>query len=294
MRTKVWLLCSIAWVGCGDSRTRPEVDSGGESPAQDGGETVAGDSGGAPPPVCAEATRLWMEDFEGGNYARWTGNTYAADWDGGHCHDNGFTSDRAHGGSRSHRSEISCPANGDVHRGYGGVQFAGDSPMGAFTNGGTGIDAPHGIVVTFWNWLEAPYRFGDGRWFSFWTANTDCAWGEQVITVGLQDPEQRIYPAHVQNIVFDPGAPAYPMGEWVRISIYLNTHTGDLHLWQNGASVAHASFVRPSTDVCHFHWGAYASGDNSDVVLYEDDMSVWKLEEAWTDFSREPAFQSCE
>lgn len=52
--------------------------------------------------------------------------------------------------------------------------------------------------------------------------------------------------------------------------------------------MVHASFACPSSDLCQFHWGAYASGDNDGVVLFEDDQSVWRLEEPWVDMGREP------
>ena len=64
----------------------------------------------------------------------------------------------------------------ESHRGYGGLQFDHDSLVPAYTNQGTGIDAPNGVVNTYWSWLEAPYEFENGKWFSFWTVNNDCGW----------------------------------------------------------------------------------------------------------------------
>ena len=43
-------------------------------------------------------------------------------------------------------------------------------------------------------------------------------------------------------------------------------------------------------DICQWHWGAYASGDNDDVVLYEDDNVIWKLQEQLPSFDAEPYF----
>jgi len=40
--------------------------------------------------------------------------------------------------------------------------------------------------------------------------------------------------------------------------------------------------------ICQWHWGMYASLTNDNIVLYEDDNGIWKLQEAWTDFKREP------
>jgi hypothetical protein len=64
-----------------------------------------------------------------------------------------------------------------------------------------------------------------------------------------------------------------------------------MYVWQNGTKISDVTFVRASTRICQWHWGAYASGDNDNVVLYEDDNSIWKLQQAWTDFAREPLCQ---
>jgi hypothetical protein len=246
------------------------------------------------PGACVRARRLWFEDFETGNYERWTGQSYFSDW-GNHCQDNDFSTLTARSGRSSHRSEITCRSHDSVHRGYGGLQFSGDEVLPYYTNRGTGTDAPNGIVNTFWARLDTPYEFGSGRWFSFWTINNDCTWGDRVITLGLEDATRRLTPAHVKEsggtVTFSPGAPGFPFGEWVRVTIYVNYHRGEMHVWQNGESVVHGTFRRPTTAICHWHWGAYASGDNDDVVLFEDDNSLWKLEERWTDFSTEPWFE---
>lgn len=89
-------------------------------------------------------------------------------------------------------------------------------------------------------------------------------------------------------MTFAEGAPRFPLGQWVRTTIYVNYHEGRLHVWQDGTDLVDATFSRGDTDLCQWHWGMYASGDNDDVVLYEDDNSLWKLEEPWTDFTVEP------
>jgi hypothetical protein len=174
------------------------------------------------------------------------------------------------------------------------VQFNGDQPLPAYTGQGQGIDAPNGVVNTFHVWLETTATFTGGKWFSFWTVNGSCDYSEDVLTLGLEDPSNRLAAAHYQpgggSRTFAPNAPAFPLGKWVRITIYVNYHTERMHVWQDGIKVSDVTFVRASTRLCQWHWGAYASGDNDDVVLYEDDNSIWKLEQAWTDFSREPWF----
>jgi hypothetical protein len=250
-----------------------------------------GDSGTS----CFRATRLWFEDWETGDYSRWTSQTYGNSW-GNACQSNALSQDRAVSPTRSHRSEITCTytTEGNVHRGYGGLQFSGDQLVPAYTNTGQGIDAPFGIVNTFHVWFDTTATFTGGKWFSFWTVNGSCDWSENVLTLGLEDPSHRLAAAHYQTgggtRTFAPGAPGVPLRQWVRITVYVNYHTETMYVWQNGTKISDVTFVRASTRICQWHWGAYASGDNDNVVLHEDDNSIWKLQQAWNDFSREPWF----
>ena len=281
----------VAAIGCSSGGGDADTDASTQSvDALAGGGPDAGCQGDC---VCVEATRLWFDDFETGDYSRWTSSDYGADWNNGTCHDNQVSTDRAVSGAAAHRSEITC-AIGMSHRGYGGVQFDGDAPLGAYTNTGSGIEAPYGVVNTYWSWLDVPYSFENGRWFSFWTVNNSCDWSDNVITLGLEDPSNRMTPAHIVNnggtVTFAPQAPTFPLRTWVRTTIYINYHDGTIHIWQDGAKLLDGTFSRSDTDICQWHWGAYASGDNTDVVLYEDDNSIWKLGQPWPDFDVEPYF----
>jgi len=265
---------------------------GGSARGGAGSGGAAGVTGGE----CASATRLWHEDFETGDYSRWTSNTYGNAW-GNDCQSNAVATERAVSGTRSQRSEITCAytAEENVHRGYGGLQFNGDDVLPGYTNTGEGIDAPYGVVNTFHSWLDTDTVFENGTWFSFWTVNSSCDWSEPVLTLGLEDSARRLAAAHYAagaggERIFLPGAPAFPLGRWVRITIYLNYHDQVLHVWQDGQQVSRVTFDRPRTTICQWHWGAYASGDNDDLVLFEDDNSIWKLDQRWTDFSVEPWF----
>ena len=115
-----------------------------------------------------------------------------------------------------------------------------------------------------------------------------------MITLGLEDTSNRLTPAHIQNtggtVTWAQNPPAFPMGQWVRTTIYINYVEGVMVVWQDGQKVNESTFSRSDDDICQWHWGAYASGDNDDVVLYEDDNSIWKLNEPWTDFDTEPYF----
>ena len=101
-------------------------------------------------------------------------------------------------------------------------------------------------------------------------------------------------PAHIVNtggtVNFVPNPPAFPMRTWARTTNYINYHDGVTHIWQDGSKLLDGTFSRSDTDICQWHWGAYANADNDDVVLYEDDNSIWKLNEPWSDFSQEPYF----
>jgi hypothetical protein len=261
--------------------TTSKGDAAPDGGARDGGDASAN---------CTKAKLLWSEDFETGDYSRWTSKTYDGNW-GNACQSNGFSTLHAVSGTHSHRSEIVCTYT-ESHRGYGGLQFAGDSVVPAYTNTGVGTDAPYGVINTFHSWLDTPTVFQNGKWFSPWTVNSDCGWADEVMTLGLEDASNKLAAAHYQagggTRVFVPNAPAFPVGRWVRVTVYVNYADGTMHYWQDGAEVAHVTFVRPKKTICQWHWGMYASADNDNIVLFEDDNSIWKLEEAWTDFKREP------
>jgi hypothetical protein len=243
---------------------------------------------------CFNAKQLWFDDFETGDYRRWTSMNYYDSW-GNNCQNNGISTESAHSPTHSQRSEIVCAyAENGVTRGYGGLQFSGDNVVPAFTNTGVGIDAPNGVVTVMWMRLDSPTVFQNGTWVNFWTSSATCDWSDEVMTVGLEDSSNRLAAAHYQNgggtRTFSPNAPALPRGQWTRVTVYVNYYDGVLHVWQDGKSVEHVTFNRALKTICQFHWGLYASGDNNNVVLFEDDKSLWKLGEKWTDFDKEPYF----
>jgi hypothetical protein len=277
---------------------RCATDAGPQAPPQADAGTVsppptATDAGPLPSTECVSARRLWADDFETGDYRNWTGSYGGRSADG--CRNNWLTTSGVHSGTYAQRSVITCTSP-DSHRGYAGMQFSGDTPLPDYTNSGVGTYAPNGLVNTFWVRLDLPsYLPGDGRWISLWTANSDCNWAERVVTLGLENPGMRLTPAHIWDtggtVTFSPNAPSFPTGRWVRVTVYINYVRGQMHVWQDGASVVHATFSRPTQDVCHWHWGLYASGNNYDVAMMEDEKSIWKLEESWTDFNVEPWFE---
>jgi hypothetical protein len=232
---------------------------------------------------------LWCDDFSLGNYSRWTGGYEEPT----SCEQSGFATDEYHSPGKSHRSAIVCQT-AESHRGYGGLRFLGDVVLPSFSSPSPGgINAPHGVVITFWNWLDVPYTFDTTRWLSLMTVTHDCSnsW-QQVVTLNIDDSSMRLKPVHVSSVSYAPGAPAMPLRQWVRITVYLNYAAGSMHVWQNGAKVCSAAFSRPVTTMCQWHFGLYASGPNYDVVLYEDDLSMVKLLQPLTSFAAEPTFST--
>lgn len=240
--------------------------------------------------ACVQAQQLWFDDFETGDLSRWTSNSYVSVQHRGGCHASGFSTDRVNGGTHSHIASIGC-RGADKHRVYGGLQFGGDTVLPRFTNTGTGIDAPHGIVVTFSSWLDAP-GFGNGRWMSLFTTNNSCNHSDRVVTFGLEDATNQLTPAHVLatggSLTYAPERSAFPLRQWVRTTVYVNYYTGELHVWQDGVSQMHGTFRRSTNQICQLHWGLYASAVNTAITLFEDDMSVWKLQQPLADYDHEP------
>jgi hypothetical protein len=236
---------------------------------------------------CVPATKLWCDNFELANYSRWTGG-YSS-WSS--CATTGFALDQWVSSLRSQRSQVACTA-ADSHRGYGGLRFNGNQMLSSFTiSSPGGIDAPNGVVVTFWNWLATPHTFSPTQWMSVMTITDDCSnnW-TNVLTLNIDDSSRRIKPVHVTSVQYEPGAPAFPLQQWVRTTAYVNYYTGAMHVWQNGRKIVSATFTRAVPKMCQWHFGLYASGNNSNIVLYEDDMSIVKLQQPLTNFTIEPWF----
>jgi hypothetical protein len=284
----------------GGSGGRTSSGSGGMSSTGSGG-TNGGSGGTNGSAGCIDAKQLWFEDFETGDYSRWTSMTYDAEW-GDDCQSNALSTEDSHGPTHSNRSEITCKYTKDnVQRGYGGLQFSGDMVVPRYTNNGVGIDAPNGVVTVMWMKLISPTVFENGKWASFWTVSGSCDYTDEVMTIGIEDNTDRLGIAHYQSgggtRTFDNNAPAYKRDAWVRVTVYINYYDGVMHVWQDGQSVVHSTFHRALKTMCQFHWGLYASADNDDVVLFEDDKSMWKLNEKWTDFTKEPylggAYTAC-
>lgn len=237
---------------------------------------------------CLRARTVFAEDFESGGYGRWTNQSYGL---ATRCATSALSAERAVSGTHSSRSEVRCAAS-DSHRPYGAIQLSGDQVMCRFTNSGVGLSAPHGILTTFWGWLDAPYDFGPGKWFSYFTLNPACDFSETVVTFSLFEPKRTIEAAHVWDtggrVRFAPDAPTYPLRQWVRTTIYFDIVKGELTVWMDGAKVLDAWFTRKVKTLCQLHWGLYASPANDQLTYFEDDIALYVLDEPLTDREHEP------
>ena len=236
---------------------------------------------------CLQVQHIWCEDWEVGNYSRWTGS-YGAPTS---CEQTGFNGQKFVTPTHSHRSAVVC-ATSQSHRGYAGLRFQGDNVVPSFsTPSSGGIDAPHGLIVSFWSWLKVPYTFSPTKWMSLMTVTHDCSntWAD-VITLNLDDSTMKIKPVHVNSVSYAPNAPSMPLEQWVRTTVYINFNTDVLHVWQNGQKVCSATFNSVGSKMCQWHWGLYASGNNTDIVLHEEDLRIVKLLEPLTNFTQEPVY----
>lgn len=299
LRSGLFVSCLVS-LGCGGPRTRLDVrpdelslatTDDAQRPAGIDTAVTPGAAAQTPPADCVPADLLFAEDFESGGPRSFTGMTYGDAW-GDACQGTRTQSALVHTGSFAQRSEIVCASSQDVHRGYGGVQFSGDHALPGHTNTGTGLSAPSGVVSTHWVRLRAGAPLRDGRWVSLFTVNPSCDHSARVLTVGIDQADGLLHAAHhwpegTERV--ESGALAFPQERWVRVTILVDLDDGVLHVWQDGQSTLHVTgIVRPITTYCQWHWGLYASGNNTDVELYEDDFTLHRLRAPWTDWSREP------
>ena len=81
--------------------------SGSGGMSRHGGNGGGGSGGTTGSAGCSDAKQLWFDDFETGDYRRWTGKTYKDDW-GNNCQNTAISTESAHSPTHSQRSEIVC------------------------------------------------------------------------------------------------------------------------------------------------------------------------------------------
>lgn len=225
--------------------------------------------------ACVASTQLFFDDFESGNFDAWT------DYDTtGNCQTSGIDSGESVSGNLAFQANVTCANGNGDHENYSALQFNGDVVRSTYSNSGAGIDAPYGIVIEFWARATFGFDTSDGEWLAFLVLSGACDWSDTVFSVGTGNATSYLAISHVDSEDANPfsGAETFKQDTWTKITAYVNYHTGNFIVWQDGAPVTQASFVRPGTTLCHVRIGAYVSGDTNQARVLVDDPTIWKLE----------------
>lgn len=229
----------------------------------------------AEPNSCLPSSQLFFDDFESGDFEAWTSYDTT-----GSCQTSGIASGDAVSGSEAFQGSITCSSSSGDHENYGALQFSGDAVRTSFSSSGTGIDAPHGIVIDFWARASFDFEEDDGEWLAFLVLAGACDWSDTVFSVGTGNATSFLAISHVdsEDTSRFAGAQTFPQDTWTKVTAYVNYHTGNFIVWQDGTPITQATFERPGTTLCHVRIGAYVSGDTDDARVRIDDPTIWKLE----------------
>lgn len=237
-------------------------------------------------PACIASTRLFANDYESGDFDAWTSSDTT-----GSCQTTSIDTSLSVSGSHAFHTAITCSGSSD-HENYGALQFSGDNLLGSHQNSGLGIDAPNGVLITFWARVHYEFQVGDGEWLALLLLSGTCDWSDTVFSLGMGNTSSSIAISHsdVNGGSETPfvGAPDFPQDTWSKISAYVNYHTSTFVVWQDGQPVTQAAFVRPGTTLCHIRIGAYVSADTDAADVHIDDAEVWKLGAPLASFDTAP------
>lgn len=252
----------------------------------DAGTASAAPSRDAATPACIAATRLFADDYETGNFDAWTSNDTT-----GSCQTTSIDTALSVSGSRAFHTAITCGGSSD-HENYGALQFSGDSVLGSHQNTGLGVDAPNGVLITFWARVHYDFLVGDGEWLALLLLSGTCDWSDTVFSLGMGNTSSSIAISHSDGNGGSEtpfaGAPDFPQDSWAKVTAYVNYHTSTFVVWQDGQPVTQAAFVRPGTTLCHIRIGAYVSAVTDTAEVHIDDAEVWKLGAPVSSFDAAP------
>ena len=229
-------------------------------------------------PSFPSATLEFNEDWENGadpGKYWWSGRPNLPGGNGPCNSWNVINNEEAVSGTHAFKGEVTCTME-DGHRAYPTLQRQVQSPL----------------VNTWWVWLDSNFA---GNWISMSTVDSNCNWGSTLTTaVGSSRYWTPFHlPVFGQGVYNDLSNNLFPTKEWVRLTIYVKFtggQNGYMHGWMNGEEMFSGAVTRSQTSGCQWHWGLYASPDNNDVLMYEDDIRIYSLDDDWPDFSVEPYF----
>lgn len=184
-----------------------------------------------------------------------------------------------HSGSFAHKAWIfganpeSTPTLNNNHRAYPTIQLY-KTPGGSFRTP---------CYITFWVWADfnlAP-RSPENEWISFATFSTDSSdnWNRTILSNLSYDGF--VHLMHVpeqgrQDYLFATKSVKFPMRQWVKIKIYLDTrpNMGYAKIWQNDTLVSYAVIAGGNGLLAQAHFGLYASPSLSKGTIYNDDLEI--------------------
>lgn len=145
------------------------------------------------------------------------------------------------------------------------------------------------LVNSWWVYLDTDYaNFPSGGWHHFGTWGNNPDWDVHTMSV---IGNGKLEMAHVDSFEV-LGDNDMPLRRWVRFTVYVEYAPAGKNLifaWMDSTPVMSAKNIKPGgSNLMRAHWGLYTSGNLFEGIQYNDDIQIWGLSEAWTDFSRVP------
>lgn len=304
------LLLSLA-VGCGSaggelqgSESGRTGDSSGAAGGADGGAAGGTDGGaaggtdggagsGAPfdPNAGVGCTLAWSSGFETGFPGEWL------NWS------NGYSAEGMMPSGRVSAWTIVDDSGGDpIYSGRqsykGWIEGSASQSHRAYPALHTEVRTP--LVNTFMVYLDADYgQMSASEWIHFgtWGNEDDQGNGTWALhTMSVRDRQLEF--AHTTpfagEYIGPSPQPAFPVGQWVRFTVYLHYEGSDgfVQVWQDGVPMLRAQVARlgsnPGATLTRAHWGMYAHPDVNQGIQYNDDIGIWELDAPLSDFQTEP------
>lgn len=134
------------------------------------------------------------------------------------------------------------------------------------------------VLVEFWVWLDA--TLAAGEWFSFATLDHTESEIWDPVLVNLSD-EGYVHLMHVPtngegDWDFQTNSVAFPMREWVKLSICLHfdQSQGYAKVWQNDVLVSSAQVHKGNGQFTQAHFGLYTPPAMESGTVYNDDLLI--------------------
>lgn len=166
----------------------------------------------------------------------------------------------------------------------------------------TNIPTP--MVNTFMVYLDVDYNvmttYNDWISIATYTNHPDIINWPDIHSISIVN--RRLELGHMESPGFSgqyvgpAPQPEFPTRRWVRITTYIQYESsgrGRVDVWQDGVRVLTGiqQSTTNGTTMTAGHWGLYTNDATWQAHLYNDDISIWSLNQPLTDFVREPVVQ---